>query len=114
MGSQPLLQEILPIHGVFCFRIALDPKIGRDAPNSFLCKENMGEIHVTKKWSSMWGMPILKSTIKLVRKTIINVILAKICPLLVDHKLQSSLTTNLLLPSLAFEDSTFELEFMKK
>ncbi len=57
---------------------------------------------------------MLKPSMKLVKKMEMNVILAKkICPLLVNHMLQSFLTTNLLLPNLAFEDSTFEFKFMK-
>jgi hypothetical protein len=38
----------------------------------------------------------------------------KIYPLPINHTLQSFLTISLLLPSLAFQDSTLELEFMTK
>jgi hypothetical protein len=62
----------------------------------------------------MWGILILKPSIELVRKTKINVILAKIYPLPLKSQTSKLLTTNLLLPSFVFEDSTLELEFMKK
>jgi hypothetical protein len=74
----------------------------------------MGQILDARKLNSMWGILMLKPSTELVKKTKMNVILEKkICPLLVDHALQSFLTTNLLLPSIAFEDSTFELEFTR-
>jgi hypothetical protein len=38
----------------------------------------------------------------------------KICPLLVNHMFLNFYTTSLLLPSFVFQNSTFELEFMKK
>ncbi len=62
----------------------------------------------------MWGTLILKASTKLVKKMEMNVVLVKkICPLVVDHVLQSFFTTSLLLLSLIFEDSTLELEFTK-
>ncbi len=59
------------------------------------------------------GNTDLETKYKIIRKTKFHAILAKIYPLLINHKLQNFLTTNLLLPSLAFEDSTLELKFME-
>jgi hypothetical protein len=115
MGSQPLLQEILPIHGAFNFRIAPHFKKGREATNGLHHQENMGEILVTRKLNLMWGILMLKPSTKLVRKTEMNVVvIKKICSLPIDYPLQNFFTTSLLLPSLVFEDSTFELKFTQK
>jgi hypothetical protein len=63
----------------------------------------------------MWGILILKPNIELIEKMEMNVDLAKkICPLPIDHTLQNFLTISLLFLSLAFKDSTFEFELMKK
>ncbi len=73
----------------------------------------MGEILAARKLNSMRGILMLKPGMELVKEMEMNEILEKkICPLLVNHALQSFLTTNLLLPSLVFKDSTFEIKFM--
>jgi hypothetical protein len=57
----------------------------------------------------MYGILLLKPNTKLVWKMERN-----ICPLPINHVLQSFFTTSLLLPSFSFQDSTLKFEFVEK
>jgi len=101
MGSQPLLQKILLIHGVFSFKIAPHPKKGREVANGLLRQENMREILVTRKLNLMWRILMLKPSTKLVRKMETNVVVTKkIYSLPIIYPLQNVFTTSLLKPNL--------------
>ncbi len=61
-------------------------KKGKEAPDSLLYNENMGKILVARKWSSMWGIQILKPSTDLFKRMEMNVVLAKnICQLHVNN-----------------------------